>query len=182
MSAKSAGPGGQIIYYILLGTLCSVILGYIFAGSKIFVTYNPEFQFILYGVIGSLLLAILKFRSLKDFILVSVIIFVLELLTYRFSSVGVASGRLIFMIGVAGVIYIYHTYFEKHISGMIFGKFVILAGLMATMEIVITILAAALIYVPSFKIYLLTQSFIGLLFGAGIGLGFELTAWSLKKK
>ncbi|MBN2425528.1 MAG: hypothetical protein JXR46_03180 [Calditrichaceae bacterium] len=178
----SAGSKNSMIFSLITGTLCSVILGYLFAGKKILVPYNPDFQLLLYGLIGSLLLAILKFRSIKDFLIISIVIFIMELLTYRFSSVGIVSGRVVYMLGMAAALYLFYIYFENSLSGIVIGKFIVLAGLLALIQSVVSLLAWPVLGVHDFREYLLHQSFIGLLLGTGIGLGFELVAWGLKRK
>ena len=59
----------NIILLTLFGFAGSVMIGYVFYNDPIFVPTLTRFQFIVYGFFGSLFFSLLKYRSIKDYIL-----------------------------------------------------------------------------------------------------------------
>ncbi len=164
----------RFVFLTLSGFFFSLLLGYLFKGFDIFNFKDPGSQFLIYGFIGSVIFCTLKLTGLRNFIFVSILIFALSIVLYKITYIPLIPARLLYFASIAVSVYLYFILFENRMTGVKFGKFFALAGLIATGQLVSCLIVMPFMELAEPKLFLAAQVFYGLLIGSGIGAGFEI--------
>ena len=163
----------------IFGLLGSLMMGFIFFRQNIFDPYSAAFQFVVYGFAGSIIFTALKLRSIRDSILFTAGLFLLNLVIFKTTSYYFILRDICFFSSLWLGIYIYVFRFKPRAKLIrkfrAFGLGVILALTMAFAGIIL-LLINMLIQHRSFSHFF---SFIllflkyGMLIGLGLGIGFD---------
>lgn len=164
----------QSMIISFFGMIGCMLIGYLFLGSRIFIPRDPAFQFIVYGFIGSVMFSILRFSSLRSFLFVSVLFYLIEVTIIKFGKVDIFFARFLFFWGVVGSIFIFYKFFYLNLKVLKIGKFIILGGILALANMLIVSIGGQFVSVDNLKAIIEGQAFFGLLIGSGIGLGIEI--------
>jgi hypothetical protein len=163
----------KFIITVVLGTVCCLIVGLCFFGLKVFVFNTPASQFLIVGLTGSIFYSLLKFRSVRDAILIMILLYLANLLI--FGSARLVLTRLFFFAGVSSVLFVFYRYFENRIKELKFGKFLTVASLFTIMYFVCTIVLQIIYNSANFKMELFYNLDLGFLIGLGLGIGIEFS-------
>ncbi|MBN2091775.1 hypothetical protein JW964_19325 [candidate division KSB1 bacterium] len=160
---------------ILLGPLFTIFIGFIFKGTSIFTSTDPGFQFVVYGIAGSLLLAIIHLSTIRNFVFGILFILMAEILIFKIANIPIALIRLLYLLSLSIAIYIYYRYYHKTMQKLVFGKFIPLAALVFIANLLLATVVVILKRIPNPHELAVGQAFYGFLIGTGIGIGFELS-------
>jgi hypothetical protein len=163
----------KFIITVALGTVFCLIVGLCFFGLKVFVFNIPASQFLIVGLTGSIFYSLLKFRSVRDAILIMILLYLANILA--FGSDRFLLTRLLFFVGISGALFVFFRYFDDRIKELKFGKFLTVASLFTIMYVVCTIVLQAIYNSADFKTELLYNLDLGFLIGLGLGLGIEIS-------
>ena len=163
------------------GLIICMLIGFVLAGTNALLPGHLAFQFTFYGLFCSLLYAVLKFSSTRDFIFVAIIFYLFDanLLGHGNPAKFIIHG--IYSIFIAGSIYVYAKILEQPNQKQFLSNIFSLAGLVAFAFLCAVLL---LTIFPKYKFnfsFLEGQVFIGLLIGFGLGVGFQLYYWRQSK-
>lgn len=158
---------------VVMGTICCLIVGLCFFGLKVFVFNNPASQYLIIGLTGSIFYAVLKFRNLRDAILIMILLYLANLLI--FGSARLLLTRLVFFAAVGIALYVFFHFFEAEMKGLKFGEFLIIASSFAVMYVIVTLILQIIYNSTNFKMELLYNLDLGFLIGLGLGIGIELS-------
>jgi len=156
------------------GLIICMSIGFILAGTNAILPGHFAFQFTFYGLFGSLLYAVLKFSSNRDFIFVGVLFYLFDAILLGQGNPAKFIIHGIYAIFFAGSIYIYVNMLEQDTRRLFMSNILSLSSLVA-----FAFLMAVLILTifPKYKFdysFLEGQTFMGLLIGFGLGIGFHL--------
>ena len=167
----------KIILTTFFGLLGSIIIGLIFYGDTIFFTRNPNFQFITFGFSGSLLFALLEYKSLKEQLLTFLLILIIEqvLITGKYISLGFVIRDILFLVSLFISISIYFRFIKKNSSL----KFYFRSSALVAIYGVINAIAAIIVYLinaggfPPLSFIVFIARY-GILIGFGIAIGIDV--------
>lgn len=161
---------------ILLGTLGSILIGYALKGNRIFVVSDPGVQYIIYGLSGAILLAVLVISNHKTFLVTIPGLLLAHIIIFKITNVPIIAVRLFYLVALAGAIYIFFSVCQNYLQKLKFGKFLILGVLLGVFDlIVLFVLLKVAGQFPDENAMVLGQAFIGFITGCGIGIGYELS-------
>jgi len=163
---------------LLFGTLFPIIIGVAFYGIKIFDVNNALFQFVSYAFIGSLIFSILKTQKY----IISLIVLLLMFLGLYFLTGGhFILSHIFYDIALTISVFIYALLIFDHLNTARYLRPLILATILSIFFVSNTFILS-LIYAETITSVLIFKNMlIGLLIGAGIGIGIE-TGYLLVKK
>jgi hypothetical protein len=162
------------ILIIFLGTLFTILFGYLLKFLSIFNPADPGFQFVIYGLCGSFLLAVIHTSNTKNFIYGILALLLITVVLFRIKSFSIIMIRLLFWIALSFAIFLYHRCYYKDLNKLAFGKFIPLSALMFIASFAVAVIFGFYIKSPDFKELLFGQASYGFIIGTGIGLGLEL--------
>ena len=131
-------------------------------------------QFTFYGLFGSLLYAILKFGTNRDFIFVALLFFLLDIVLLGHGNPAKFIVHGVYAIFLSGSIFVYAKILEQNNQKLFLANLFSLSGIVA-FSFLFAVLVLTLF--PNYKFeysFLEGQTFTGLLIGFGLGLGFHL--------
>lgn len=163
--------------YIIMALVGTTAAGLLTFGWKFFVFPRPLLPFYVIGLAGALIYASVQLRGF-GFVFLMLVLFYLGELAMMGSLRGPAlmpklTGAAIFTLPI-GIMLVTASYISRSLHRLKFGKFVIMAVLVAVGYGVMLILWLGRSHVALQSSALLYQSLVGLKVGAGIGLGVEL--------
>ncbi|MDZ7261408.1 MAG: hypothetical protein ONB05_04810 [candidate division KSB1 bacterium] len=156
------------------GFLLCLIMGYLYIGFRIFTPNNPGFQFIAFGLTGSIIFTTLKFSGLKNSIFALVFLYFADIVLFKQAHINPLVGHLLHFLGIGISIYLYFLIFYCSLKELRFGKFLSLAALIATTYLIISLITGIFYQFPNFKLHVSGYTFLGFLIGTGLGIGFEV--------
>jgi hypothetical protein len=168
------------ISIILLGSLFTIILGYLYKSSSIFITTDPGFQFVHYGICGSILLTLIHVSDYKNFIIGACALLLMTLILFRITSLKIIFIRFIFLAAYAAAIFIYHYYYYNKLIKLPFGKFIPLSALLFIANLILALIYGLFVQELNNREIQIAQALFGFMIGTGIGLGLELTVPVIK--
>jgi hypothetical protein len=171
---KNNGKITEAVFIILLGSLFTVLMGYLYKHSSIFTPTDPGFQFVSYGISGSILTAILHLSDFRSFIAGVLALLLVEFIIFNMTHVGIILAHTLFMAALAGSIFVYHRYYYNKLLKLKFGRFIPLSALLFIADFVLALALGLAVEEANNKEFLIAQAFFGFVIGTGIGLGLEL--------
>jgi hypothetical protein len=156
------------------GFIFTILIGFLLKQKTIFTNTDPGFSFVVWGLMGAVLFSILKFWGFRNFIFAFFFLFVFYILRSPMRHAGPILAHLILSIFLAVSIFVYLRFFYPKLVKLAFGKFLILAVLLAFSMLLFILVIRVFIEVPAFRSTLGGLTFYGFLIGTGLGLGFEI--------
>ena len=160
------------IIIFMCGFLGSLIIGYIFLGNRIINTTDPAFQFIAYGISGSIIFALLNYSSKRNFIFGTLFFLALEMVLVKIHF-ELIFARTVYFLAIVFSIYLYHTFFYKTPPQLKYIRIFALAGIVAIINVILSAIGGLVMEAENLKAIIEGQSFFGLLIGLGLGVGIE---------
>ena len=163
------------------GLIICMLIGFILAGYNAILPGHLAFQFTFYGLFCSLLYAVLRFSSTRDFIFVAIIFYLFDAILLGHGNPAKFVIHGIYSLFIAGSIYIYAKKIEQDIKNQFLSNILSLSGLVA-FAFLFTVLVLTMF--PKYKFdysFLEGQVFMGLLIGLGLGVGFHVYYWYQSK-
>jgi len=165
----------QIILMTFFGTLGSVLIGFIFFNTSIFITTRPSFQFVAGGFIGALFFSLLEYKSLREQIFGMIIMLILHLIIFtgKYFSFAYIIRDVLYLGGLFLSIKIYYRFVKNNPKV----KFYLRSFVLALIYGLLNTVFGFIIYFINTKWNLPTLDFIymvlkfGTLIGFGIGIG-----------
>lgn len=166
----------EAIFIILLGSLFTMLLGYLYRGSDIFTPTDPAFQFVVYGISGSILMAIIHLSSFSNFIAGFIALLLIEFIVFNITHIGIILARILFLAALAGAIFIYHQYYYNKLVKLTFGKFIPLSALLFITNFILAVILGLAVISGLINAelnnreFFMGQASFGFMIGTGIGL------------
>jgi hypothetical protein len=164
----------EFILLTLCGMIVCMIIGIIPAGMRAILPGNFAFQFTLYGFFGALLYAVLKFATTRDFIFIMILFILFDVMLLGKGLFAKLIIHGFYAVYLAGAIFVYVKLLEQQDNKYFLANIFSLAGISAVAFMLIVL---TLCLFPHYKFefsFLESQTFIGLLIGLGLGIGFWL--------
>jgi hypothetical protein len=168
------------LVYVLVGLIAVVIVGYLAFGRQFFQFTRPDghrgpiLPFLVVGLTGGLIYAIVQMRGAGLAILMVVLLYLIQVAMMppksRVASLGAAA---IFAIPV-GFALIAGAYVQKALTRLKFGRFVVMGLIVAAGYGLMMLLWLIRSHVGIRMGLVFSQALVGLELGAAMGLGFEL--------
>lgn len=174
------------IKYIALiigfGTICSLIIGLLFFGLKIFDTKHPLFEFFTFGIIGSVAFSLFNTKRFRDAIFALIFLFFFNVIIVGMSKASILITYLLYFSGVILSTYLFIKYFYNQLANIKIARPMVLAGILAILFVVVTITQWILFASGEKQFYVLSNLPLGFLLGLSLGIGFELSDYLSSKK
>ncbi|MBI3124348.1 MAG: hypothetical protein HYZ10_08080 [Ignavibacteriales bacterium] len=166
----------KAFYTVLCGFTSCLVFGLLFYGLNIFNTHDIRFQIVLFGLFGSVVYAVMNYRTSKEIIYVAfqflIITFIVRAKTFSLNTL-ITDVVLITAIYIA--IYYYKLFTDKNSNlPLFFRAFILLVffGLANVLGVVFLFLIHGSIFKISMA-YLLFYIKIPALIGLALGIGFD---------
>jgi hypothetical protein len=163
--------------YVIFGLAGSFAAGLLTFSTKFFHLPRPMAPYIIVGLAGALIYASVRMRGAGYAVLMVVLMYFAQLALVGPLRGAAIAGRLtaaaIYALPV-GVALLISAYMYKGLPNLRFGKFVVMAVIVAIGYLVMLALWLARSKMPMQSGVLVAQAVMGLKVGAGIGLGLEL--------
>ena len=169
----------RLFISILIETVSFLTVGFIFMGSFIFRTDNTGFAYTIFGITSIILINVLKFRSLRDFLFTSALLTFFFLVTFfKIENLLPAMRNVLWFAVICVSVFLS----VKVLSGEKYKtkKYVSAAIWMINFTLVYIFMALLNIYIFKFydenyfSHYMLLAFNMGASMGLGIGIGFEI--------
>ncbi len=168
----------QIILLTFFGMLGSLIIGFIFFNTSIFIYSSPNIQFLIAGFIGALFFGLLEYGNIRDQIYGMILLLILHLIIFtgRSLSIIMITRDIFYLVGLFLSIKIYYQFIKRNPKIKYYIRSLALAlfyGLLNTTFIIVLFLIYTRAEFPSLNfIYSLARN--GILIGLGLGLGIDI--------
>ena len=167
----------QIILMTFLGMLGSVLIGFIFFNTSIFIPTRTNFQFVMSGFYGALFLSLLEYKSIREqtFGMVIMLLINLILFTGKFLSMAYLIRDVFYLGGLFLSLILYHQFIKRKPQLKYYLRSFALAlfyGLINTVCISIVFIINAKVGFPLLD-FIYARARDGILIGFGIGLGID---------
>ena len=159
------------------GLLGSILVGFIFFNTLIFISTNSNFQFVMTGLYGSLFFSLLEYKNRREKLFAILILLILQLIIFtgRHLILAYIIRDVFYMGSIFISIKLYHQFIKRNTKIKFYLRSSALAlfyGLIYTVFISIVFLINAKVSLPPFAfIYAVARA--GILIGLGIGLGLD---------
>ncbi|GEM_PF-1308305 len=163
----------SIFSFILFGTACSILIGLLIFGTDIFNVRSPFFQFITFGMIGSVSFALFRFRRFRDSAYMNLLLFFLFYLAWGRHHVLTLVFYFSAMIFSA---YVYAIWLYARVVFKLARPF-ILGVLLSSVFLVVTIILMLIYYSGRIPFFPFKNIPLGFLMGFGMAVGFEIAEW-----
>jgi hypothetical protein len=160
-----------------LGMLGSILFGFIFFNTSIFIFTNSNSQFVTVGLYGSIFFSLLEYKNFREQLFGMVIILILQLIIFtgRYLSISFIIRDIFYLSSIFISIKLYHQFIKRNTKIKLYLRsfaLVLFLGLTYTVSIIIVFLINAKAgFPPVDLIYAIAR--IGILVGLGIGLGLD---------
>ena len=167
----------QIILMTFFGMLGSILIGFIFYSSSIFIPTRTNFQFVMSGLYGSLFFSLLEFKNLREQIFSIIIILFLQLVIFtgRYISFAYIIRDVLYLTALFLSIKFYHLFIKRNTKIILYLRcfaLVLFYGLINTFLIsILFIINTHATFPPINFIFAVAKD--GILIGLGIGLGLD---------
>lgn len=108
----------QIALTISFGTVCSLLVGLLFFGLKIFDTKLPLFEFFTFGIIGSVVFLLFNTKRFRDAIFALIFLLFFNVVIVGMFKVSILITYLLYFSGLFLSIYIFAKYFYSQLANM----------------------------------------------------------------
>ncbi|MBN2411520.1 hypothetical protein JXQ31_07490 [candidate division KSB1 bacterium] len=164
----------KIVWTTIAGTLVCVVFAVLFFGIGFNDLHKPPIYFLILGFAGSLTLALLKQKKLRDVIFINILIYFMFAIVSSFLRPITAVILLIYFTAMVLAIYFYVQRFDKRLNRTPFARPLVLAAVMGLFYIAGNVVHGLLFISHFTPRFLLANLPIGFLLGLGFGLGAEL--------
>lgn len=167
----------QILLLTFFGLLGSILIGFIFFNTAIFVPTTTNFQFVMTGLYGSLFFSLLEYKNIKEQLFAIIIILFLQLIIFtgRYISIAYIIRDVFYLGGLFLSIKLYHLFLKRNIKIKYYLRsfaLVLFYGFINTVFFsIVFIINAEATFPPMDFIYMVAKD--GILIGLGIGLGLD---------
>jgi hypothetical protein len=164
----------NFIFLTLSGLIVCMIIGLILAGTNILLPNHLAFRFTFFGLFGSLLYAVLKFSSNRDFIFITILFYILDVIIIGQGGIVKFIIHGSYSIFFAGSIYLYAKVLEQDNLKVFLSN---IFSISSSSAFAFCIAVLVLTIFPKYKFdysFLEGETFMGLLIGFGLGVGFHL--------
>ncbi len=169
----------NLILLIICGTLTTLLIGFLFTGLRIFQHDQPPFQFFTYGLLGSVIYAMLLLRTKKDFAAAFIFLVFLDIVVLRIVSIPLLILRILSALVLAISVFSYWRFLRSQPPFWL--RPLLLAGLFACVTLGLLLLVSVFYWQPDIRLLIEAQTFFALLIGFGLGIGFEVFNFIHKK-
>ena len=171
----------KIFWTTIFGTLICVAFAVLFFGVAFNDVNKPPIYFLTLGFAGSLTLALLKQKKLRDVIFINILIYFFFAIVSSFLKPITALVLLIYFTAMVVAIYFYVKKFDKKLNRAPLARPLVLAAVMGLFYMAANV-GHGLLFISHFTPrFLLANLPIGFLLGLGYGLGAELSDKIVKK-
>jgi len=159
------------------GMFGSILVGFIFFNTSIFIPTNTNFQFVMAGLYGSLFFSLLEYKNIREQLFAIIIILVLQLIIFtgRYLSIAYIIRDIFYLGGLFLSIKLYHLFIKRNPKIKFYLRsfaLVLFYGLINTVFIsIVFIINASTAFPPMDFIYARARD--GILIGLGIGIGLD---------
>ncbi len=164
----------KIVWTTIAGTLICVLFAILFFGIRFNDVNKPPIYFLILGFSGSLTLAMLKQKKLRDAIFINILIYFMFAIISSFLKPITALILLIYFSAMVLAVYFYVKKFDKKLGRVPLARPLVLAAVMGLFYVAANIVHGLLFISQFTPRFLLGNLPIGFLLGLGFGLGAEL--------
>jgi hypothetical protein len=167
----------QILLLTFFGMFGSMLIGFIFFNTSIFIPTKSNFQFVMAGFYGSLFFSLLEYKNLREQLFAIVIILTLQLIIFtgKYLSISYIIRDIFYLASVFLSIKLYHQFIKRNTKIKLYLRsfaLVLFLGLTYTLFISIVFVINANAGFPPFD-FIYARARDGILIGFGIGLGID---------
>lgn len=167
------------------GMFGSILIGFIFFNTSIFIPQKTNFQFVMAGLYGSLFFSVLEYKSIREQLFTIIILLVLQLIIFtgRYISIAYIIRDVFYLGGLFLSIKLYHLFIKRNVNIKFYLRsfaLVLYYGLINTIFIsIVFIMNSSATFPPMYFIYARARD--GILIGLGIGLGLDFYLQNKKR-
>ena len=172
----------RILLHVIFGSIFCILFGYFFCGSNIFIMKLTTFQFVVYGIVGSIFYALLKYRDIRTAWMSLAALFILTLSITRVRAPLRVIAIAIGFVTIAASMIIYSRFIVRHFRYIKVGKFIAYSLIFALCTAILTMIYGWIQQYPDMYTGLKSMLMIWLLIGAGLGLGLEFAGLILHRE
>lgn len=167
----------EIALITLFGLLGSMLIGFIFFTTNIFNPHFTSFQFMSFGLFGSLFYCMFEFKNTKEQILLFLIVFILNIIIFTGKAISLAYlvGGFFFLAALFLAVKFYFQFLKRNSTLKYYLRCLALAFMYGITNSICGFLAFIINTKGNFPSveYLIMIARFGVLIGAGIGLGID---------
>jgi hypothetical protein len=168
-----------VMIFTILGSITCLLMGIIFFGFEIFEIRSTLFQFVVYGIIGSISFILFHLKRYRDAIFILVLLYLFEIIGLGFKY------PLTHTLGYLSVIismYIYSKYFFTQTQTIKYSRPLILASIFAILFVIVVLVLTFYYQAGQGKFLPFKNMPVGFLIGLGLGLGIELSEYLIAQR
>ncbi len=159
---------------ILFGTFTCVLLGLIFFGFIVFNIRSPFFQFISFGIVGSVSFSLFQLNRFREAMAINTLLFIILFLA---SGSEYFLTHILYFVAVIFSVYIYSIWIFQKLQSQKYLRPLILSSLFSIIFVIVTLILTFIFYSETTKILPFSNMPIGFLIGFGLGIGFEVSEY-----
>jgi len=171
----------QIILHSLVTCVCCIVLGLIIYQGSVFTRTHYAFQFVTFGIAGSLFFHTLRLTGVKPALFVLAGLILIQIVYNRSTDFWLVLRDILFGVSLASAIYLFFTkyYATNKVRGVLTP--ITLAALLAATNLVATMALLLLNRTPIVENFptLFVNVMLGFLVGFGIGVGILVSTRAL---
>jgi len=167
------------ILFIVFGTLICIAAGLIVFGKLIFSPKSPLFQFISYGVAGSVTFALLQSKRYYETLIINILLF---FATYWLTGAQFFITHLLYYLSIVIAMYVYSKFVFIKFSQIKAIKPIIAGILLSILFLLITLILAFVYSVEAGQYSPFINMPVGFLIGFGLATGFEIAEYINAKR
>lgn len=175
----------QISLMTFFGMLGSVLIGFIFYNSSIFIPTRTNFQFLMAGLYGSLFFSLLEYQNIREQIFFIVVILFLQIVIFtgKYISFAYIIRDVLYLAALFLSIKFYHLFIKRNTKIIFYLRsfaLVLFYGLINTFLIsILFIINTNATFPPIDFIFAIAKN--AILIGLGIGLGLDFYLQNKKR-
>ena len=167
----------QILFMTFFGMFGSILIGFIFFNTSIFISTNSNFQFVMTGLYGSLFFSLLEYKNIREQLFAIIIILALQLIIFtgKYLSMEYIIRDIFYLGSIFLSIKLYHQFIKRNTRIKLYLRsfvLVLFLGFTYTIFIIIVFLINADAGFPPLD-FIYARARDGILIGLGIGLGLD---------
>ncbi len=163
----------RILLYLIFGVLGSIVAGLITFGSIVF-SIGPGRQFVMVGVVGSLIFIAVRFYKKWIAALIALLFPLSFLIGFKIFQTPMVMGIIFWALGTGFTLFGMACLFRTKLGKISFGKFLLVGLALAAFYFVIAFLRIGPLVKPFPISALLMSALFGFMVGCGLGLGIEI--------
>jgi hypothetical protein len=163
----------RIALYFIFGVLGSIVAGLITFGPIMF-SIGPGRQFIMVGIVGSIIFITVRFYKKWIAALIALIFPLALLISFKVFQIPLVLGIIFWALGTGFTLFGIACLFRTKIERIPFGKFLLVALALAAFYFLIALLRIGPLVKPFPISALLMNATFGFMAGGGLGFGIEV--------